>query len=89
MDRRKPHLASGILAALLLAPRDFAYTLCDSCQRKLFYIYPGELCPHCNARVKHFVEGQFPDVIASDGITMLKTTGHGRRRLAQDVGAWL
>lgn len=59
-NRKKPLGGSGILAALLISPRAFAYTVCDGCERKLFYTYTDEQCPHCGSPVTRFVAGHIP-----------------------------
>lgn len=58
--RSKPALASGFAASLQIAPRDYHYTVCSGCDRKLYFTYVGEDCPHCGAAVTVFVEGQVP-----------------------------
>jgi hypothetical protein len=61
--RSKPALASGFAASLLIAPRDYHFTRCDSpacAGRKLYFTYVGEDCPRCGARVTVFVEGVVP-----------------------------
>lgn len=58
-DRKRPEGTSGVLAALLIAPRTFCYCVCSRCLRELFYTYPGESCPFCDAPV-YFVEGVLP-----------------------------
>ena len=65
MDRRKPQFASGVLAALLISPRYFHYTVCAVCERSLFYTYVGELCPFCNTEVTEGHSGQLPTVSCS------------------------
>jgi hypothetical protein len=64
MNRKRPFGSSGVLAALLIAPRSFAYCVCMGCLRDLFYTYPGEECPHCGAAVtaEAYVEGEMPGV---------------------------
>jgi len=69
VDRKKPFGSSGILAALVIAPRDFLYAVCGSepCAlatdgegRKLFYTYAGEECPHCDVVVTNWITGELP-----------------------------
>lgn len=62
-DRKRPRGSSGVLAALLIAPRTFCYCVCMSCLRDLFYTYVGETCPHCGAvlTAECYVEGELPD----------------------------
>jgi DNA-directed RNA polymerase subunit RPC12/RpoP len=53
-------MASGFVASLQIAPRDYHYTVCSGCGAKLYFTYVGENCPHCSARVTVFVEGNVP-----------------------------
>lgn len=62
MNRKRPRGSSGVLAALLIAPRDFGYTFCAPCNRKLFYTYVGEKCPFCEAVVTAFTVGSLPEL---------------------------
>jgi hypothetical protein len=62
-SRSRPHGASGAVACMQIAPRDYHFTVCDQpggCGRRLFFTYVGEDCPHCGTRVKTFVEGNPP-----------------------------
>lgn len=65
-NRRKSLFnGSGLLAALLIAGRNFNYTVCNSgkgsCRnRKLYYAYLGEECPHCGVAVTIHIRGQIP-----------------------------
>lgn len=65
VNRKRPFGSSGVLAALLIAPRSFAYYICSGCMRTLFYTYAGETCPFddCGALVtaEFYVEGYMPD----------------------------
>lgn len=59
--RKRPLGSSGVLAALLISPREFAYAVCGACSRRLYYTYAGEDCPFCGAAVTEFVEGRLPE----------------------------
>jgi hypothetical protein len=63
MDRKRPRGSSGVLAALLIAPRTFSFCVCQNCLHSLYYTYVGEECPHCGARVtaECYVEGELPE----------------------------
>jgi hypothetical protein len=67
MDRKKPFGASGILAALLISPREFLYANCAPCERTLFYTYAGESCPFCGTIVEDFQEGAIPSASLNNG----------------------
>lgn len=54
-----------MLAALLIAPRDFNYTNCVKCEKSLYYTYLGEPCPTCGEIVTDFQHGQFPKASAT------------------------
>lgn len=58
--RRLKFRASGALASLLISPRAFCYTVCDSCGSSLYYTYVGEPCPFCESVVTRLVEGELP-----------------------------
>ena len=68
-DRKKPFGSSGILAALLIAGREFLYAVCgsepcamatDGKGRELYYTYEGEECPHCGVVVTNWITGNLP-----------------------------
>lgn len=63
MNRQRPRGSSGVLAALLIAPRSFSFCVCQGCLHMLFYTYVGEECPFCDALVtaESYVEGELPE----------------------------
>jgi hypothetical protein len=80
MNRKRPFGSSGVLAALLIAPRTFSFCVCMGCLRDLFYTYPGEECPHCGAAVtaECYVEGELP--AQADGHRLdLRASAHEQR----------
>ncbi len=84
MDRRQRFKGRGILTALLIAPRDFNYTNCATCQRTLYYTYVGEACPFCGTIVEDFQHGKLP-TSAENGNRITAPKLRGRRRARRHV----
>lgn len=67
MNRKQPFKAVGVLAAILISPRNFLYTNCEKCERTLYYTYAGESCPFCGTVVTDFQRGQLPKTENGNG----------------------
>lgn len=82
LNRRQPFGASGALAALLIGGRDFNFTCCESCRRKLYFTYLGEECPFCDAVVGMFVAGVLPKVTTRTCQRAVTSAGRARKTAA-------
>ncbi|HEX8746847.1 MAG TPA: hypothetical protein VF717_06570 [Pyrinomonadaceae bacterium] len=77
MNRKQPFKAVGVLAAILISPRDFLYTNCEKCEVTLYYTYVGEECPFCGTIITDFQQGRLPK---AEVTTTSNGNGHKRRR---------
>jgi hypothetical protein len=74
MNRKQPFKAVGVLAAILISPRNFLYTNCAVCEISLYYTYAGEECPFCGTVVEDFQQGVLPKARVEGS-----SNGNGRR----------
>ena len=79
--RRRPGgPGDGVLAALLISPRDFLYTRCAGCNLNLYYTYPGEPCPFCDRTVGGFITGRLPTAATHGGQNNDESRASARER---------